>query len=244
MEWLSFDYLWRILQWITDKNFVSTLEAMQNLVQFNHQNEENVVKLRCTTSNLAKICLHISTIKKCTHFVKMMKICAKNLKRDDDWTINCVHAKSCCGRSVYQEFAKYLQISRDCTQTGNLISICENFKARCNRFCSFAKMVMFFIKKTDQMAQLRVSHIWKFLKKWRFQCKRILRSLQNSVWSYMMILPPLSLSGNSTLMRIFRGKTKEETRMILDGNKIQKWIQNWRDVGMWVVAKLQNKQKI
>ena len=120
---------------------------MQKLVQFDHQNEENVLKLKCTLSNLAKICLHISTIKNGTHFVKMMKICAKNLRRDDGWTINCVHAKSCCGQSIYQEFIKYLQISRDCTQNRNLISICENFKARYNRLCSFENMVMFFYQE-------------------------------------------------------------------------------------------------
>ena len=44
-----------------NKDFVSTLEAMQKMMAFYHDKDFDVLKLGCTLPNLANICLHKST---------------------------------------------------------------------------------------------------------------------------------------------------------------------------------------
>ena len=49
------------LMWYNNKDVVPTLEAMQKLIEFYHQEEIDMLKLGCTLPNLANICLHKST---------------------------------------------------------------------------------------------------------------------------------------------------------------------------------------
>ena len=47
-----------LLRWYNNKDVVPTLEAMQKTLAFYHKKEIDMLKLRCTLPNLAKICLH------------------------------------------------------------------------------------------------------------------------------------------------------------------------------------------
>ena len=72
-EWDNYkiiEEIWQKLRMATNKVFfalfnnkvvVPTLEAMQNMVQFYHQKENDMLKLGCTLPNLVNICLNIST---------------------------------------------------------------------------------------------------------------------------------------------------------------------------------------
>ena len=48
------------LKWYNNKDVVPTLEAMQKMIQFNHNKGIDMLKLGCTLPNLANICLHKS----------------------------------------------------------------------------------------------------------------------------------------------------------------------------------------
>ena len=48
-------------RWYNKKNVVPTLEAMQKMIAFYHDKDIDMLKLGCTLSNLANICLHKST---------------------------------------------------------------------------------------------------------------------------------------------------------------------------------------
>ena len=54
----SFEEFWR---WYNKKDVVSTLEAMQKIIDFQHDKGIHMMKLGCTLPNLANICLHKST---------------------------------------------------------------------------------------------------------------------------------------------------------------------------------------
>ena len=49
------------LMWYNNEDVVTTLEAMQKMIEFYHQKEIDILKLGCTLPNLANICLHKST---------------------------------------------------------------------------------------------------------------------------------------------------------------------------------------
>ena len=50
-----------VLRWYNNKDVVPTLEAMQKKIAFYHDKDIDDLKLGCTLSNLANICLHKST---------------------------------------------------------------------------------------------------------------------------------------------------------------------------------------
>ena len=54
----SFKDFWR---WYNNKNIVPTLEAMQKMIAFYHDEDIDMLKLGCILPNLANICLHKST---------------------------------------------------------------------------------------------------------------------------------------------------------------------------------------
>ena len=49
------------LRWYDNKDVVRTLEAMQKLIVFYHDKDNDMLELGCTLPNLANICLHKST---------------------------------------------------------------------------------------------------------------------------------------------------------------------------------------
>ena len=49
------------LMWYNNKDVVPTLEAMQKMIEFYHQQEIDMSKLGFTFPNLANICRHKST---------------------------------------------------------------------------------------------------------------------------------------------------------------------------------------
>ena len=50
-----------ILRWYNNEHVVPTLEAMQKMIAFYHDKDNDVLKLGCTLSNLVNICFHKST---------------------------------------------------------------------------------------------------------------------------------------------------------------------------------------
>ena len=48
------------LMWYNNKGVVPTLEAMQKMTEFYHHKEIDMLKLACTSPNMANICLHKS----------------------------------------------------------------------------------------------------------------------------------------------------------------------------------------
>ena len=54
-------YFSDFLKWYNNKDVVSTLEAMQKMIEFYHNKGIDMLKLGCTLLNLANICLHRST---------------------------------------------------------------------------------------------------------------------------------------------------------------------------------------
>ena len=49
------------LRWYNNKDVVPTLEAMPQIIAFYHDKNIDMLKLGCTSPNLANICLHKST---------------------------------------------------------------------------------------------------------------------------------------------------------------------------------------
>ena len=49
------------LSWYNNKDVVQTLQAMQQIVDLDHNKEVDMLKLGCTSPNLANICPHKST---------------------------------------------------------------------------------------------------------------------------------------------------------------------------------------
>ena len=49
------------LQWYNNKDVVSTLEAMQKMIEVYHDKGKEMLKLGCTLPNSENICLHKST---------------------------------------------------------------------------------------------------------------------------------------------------------------------------------------
>ena len=47
-------------RWYNNKDVVPTLEAMKKMIEFYHSISIDMLKLDCTLTNLAKICLHSS----------------------------------------------------------------------------------------------------------------------------------------------------------------------------------------
>ena len=60
------------VKWYNNKD-VPTLEAMQKMMEFYHNNGIDMLKLGCTLPNLANICLHKSTNHKFFPFVEADK---------------------------------------------------------------------------------------------------------------------------------------------------------------------------
>ena len=70
------------LMWYNNKDVVPTLEAMQKMIEFYHQNEIDMLKLGCTLPKLANICLHKSTDSKFYPFTESDKDLLEKIRED------------------------------------------------------------------------------------------------------------------------------------------------------------------
>ena len=61
------------LCWYNNKDVVTTLQAMKNMMKVYHDQKIDKLKLGCTLSKLAKICLHKSTDRKFYSFIGALK---------------------------------------------------------------------------------------------------------------------------------------------------------------------------
>ena len=68
--------------WYNNEDVVPTLEAMQKMIEFYHQKEPDMLKLRCILPNLANICLHKSTDSKFYHFTESDKDLLEKFRED------------------------------------------------------------------------------------------------------------------------------------------------------------------
>ena len=67
------------LMWNNNKDVVPTLEAMQKMIEINHQKVIDILKLGCTLTNFTNICLHKSTETNFTLLLKATKTCWRRL---------------------------------------------------------------------------------------------------------------------------------------------------------------------
>ena len=70
------------LRWYNNKVVVATLEAMQNMLDFDHKKIIDMLKLECTLPNLAKYCLHKSTSAKFYPFTETDKDLLQKIRED------------------------------------------------------------------------------------------------------------------------------------------------------------------
>ena len=70
------------LMWYNNKDVVPTLEATQKIIEFHHQKEIDMLKLGCTLTNLASICLHKSTDSKSYPFTESDKDLLEEIRED------------------------------------------------------------------------------------------------------------------------------------------------------------------
>ena len=72
----------RFLPVVSRKNVVPTLEAMQKMIEFYHNNGIDMLYLRCTVPYLANICLHKLTVSKIYPFTEMDKDLLEKIRED------------------------------------------------------------------------------------------------------------------------------------------------------------------
>ena len=70
------------LMWYNNKDVVPTVEAMQKMIEFNNQKEIDMLKLGCTSANLANICLQKSTESKFYPFTESDKELLQKIRKD------------------------------------------------------------------------------------------------------------------------------------------------------------------
>ena len=70
------------LRWYNKKDVVPTLEAMQKLIAFHHDEDIDMLKLGCTLPNLANTCLHKSTDGKFYPFTEGDKRLLEKIRED------------------------------------------------------------------------------------------------------------------------------------------------------------------
>ena len=70
------------LRWYNKKDVAPTLEAMQKMIEFYHNNGIDMLKLGCTLPNMAKICLHKSTDSKFYPFTESDKGLLEKIRED------------------------------------------------------------------------------------------------------------------------------------------------------------------
>ena len=75
----SFADFWR---WYNNKDVVPTLEAMQKMVAFYHDKDIDILKLGCTSPNLANFCLQTSTYAKFYPFTDGDKNLLEKIQED------------------------------------------------------------------------------------------------------------------------------------------------------------------
>ena len=69
-------------RWYNNKVVVPTLEAMQKKIDFYHDKDIDMLKLGCTLSNLANVCLHKSTVAKFYPFTEGDEDLLKKIEGD------------------------------------------------------------------------------------------------------------------------------------------------------------------
>ena len=70
------------LMWYNNKNTVPTLEAIQKMIEFYHQQEIDMFNFSCILPNLANICLHKSTDSKFYPFTGSDKDLLEKIRED------------------------------------------------------------------------------------------------------------------------------------------------------------------
>ena len=70
------------IKWYNNKDIVSTLEAMQKMIEFYHNKGIDMLKLGCKLPDLAFICLHKSTVSKFYHLMESDEDLLEKLRED------------------------------------------------------------------------------------------------------------------------------------------------------------------
>ena len=78
----NMQYFSDFLKWYNKKDVFRTLEAMQKMIEFYHSKGIDLLKLGCTLTNLANICLHKSTDSKFYPFTESDKDLLEKIRED------------------------------------------------------------------------------------------------------------------------------------------------------------------
>ena len=196
------------LQWYNNKDVVSTPEAMQKMVQFYHQKENDLLKLGCILPNLANICLHKSTNEKFYPFCETDRDLCQKIREDMTGGPSIVFTRKAvvdkafirdssniCKSIVGIDASQFYPYSR-CQDMPTWLytrwdfdSDVQKCKARHKWSRSFEITAMSYYQETRTECRIESFHTSGNKKNWLFQCRWILWSLQNCVWSNGMLLP-------------------------------------------------------
>ena len=217
------------------------------------------------SSNLANICLHKSTNEKFYPFCETDRDLCQKIREDMTGGPSIVFTRKAvvdkafirdssniCKSIVGIDASQFYPYSRSQVMPTWLYtrwefdSDMQKCKARHNRSQSFEITAMCYYQETRTECRIESFHTSGNKKNCMFQCRWILWSLQNCVWSNGMLLPfcPCQETRPSLSEKdIERGKNERDGWLETWINS-RKRLQNQRDVGMWVVAKHQNERKI
>ena len=197
------------LQWYNNEDVVSTPEAMQKMVQFYHQKENDLLKFGCILPNLANICLHKSTNeKKFYPFCETDRDLCQKIREDMTGGPSIVFTRKAvvdkafirdssniCKSIVGIDASQFYPYSR-CQDMPTWLytrwefdSDMQKCKARHKWSRSFEITAMSYYQETRTECRIESFHTSGNKKNWLFQCRWILWSLQNCVWSNGMLLP-------------------------------------------------------
>ena len=99
------------LRWYNNKDAVPTLEAMQKMISFYHDKDNDMLKLGCTLQNLANICLHKSTDAKIYPFQKEIKTYWKKFEKTSLVDhLSFLHAKQLLMKLLSQKLQTYANL--------------------------------------------------------------------------------------------------------------------------------------
>ena len=182
---------------------------MQKMVQFYHQKEIDILKLECTLPNLANMCLHKSANEKFYPYCEKEGDLCEKIREDMTGRPSTVFTrKAVMDKTFIKDSSRIHQpalslfktCQHDCTQDRSLIPICKKSRLDISNLAILRNGDVLLARNKTRMRNWELTHIWKSNENWLLQCRWILLSLQNSFWTCGVLLPFLSLPGDSSVI--------------------------------------------
>ena len=189
---------------------------MQNMVQFYHQKEIDMLKLGCTLLNLANVCLHKSTNEKFYPFCESDRDLCEKIRDDMAGGPSIVFTrKAVVDQTFIRDSSNVCKsiVGIDASQlypysmcqdmptglyTRCLIPICKNSRLDITDLAILRTWSCLTTKKPDQNAELRASTHLEIIKK-KLAVSMFAITAKQCLKQWGMLLPFLSLPGDSSL---------------------------------------------